>query len=797
MLLPIKWLGKYVNIEISSKELADGLTYSGSHVESITRLDKEIKNVVVGRINEIEKHPNADKLFVCKVDLGEKVETIVTGAANLNKGDYIPVAKNGAVLADGSYIGSTNFRGIESNGMLCSLQELGYPDNVIPKEVKEGIFVLGEEYPLGEDAVKYLQLDEDVIEFEITPNRPDCLSILGMARETAATFGLDLRYPEISLRNEEGDINDFTQGIFVETPNCKRYYSRVVKDVKIGPSPLWLQTTLMNAGVRPISNIVDVTNFVMLELGEPLHAFDLDKLEGRKIIVRQAKQGEILTTLDGTERALGGEDIIIADANMPIGIAGIMGGLDSEITQGTTTVLLEGANFNSRHIRMTSKKFGLRTEASSRFEKGIDANLCKMAVERACQLIEEIGAGTVVRGEIDVDQSSHSPRIITLRPDRARLLLGTDISEESMIDFLSRLEFKTELEGNLIKAEVPTFRDDVEGEADLIEEVGRIYGFHRVESKPLVGGLTRGERPYNKQLEIKVKSVMQGLGFNEVMTYSFISPKAYDKLNLPENAPERSYIKLTNPLGEDYSTMRTTLMSNMMELLYRNEKRGIEEVLAYEIGSVFIPKSLPVVELPEEKQVLSIGFYGNRDFYFLKESVQIVLERMGIRDLKFKPLITHPSFHPGRTAEIYSGTDLMGCFGEVHPDVLENYDIRNKVYAGIIDFDKVVVLADQEVKYKPLPKYPAVTRDIAVVVDESILVGDLEDTIVENGEGLVESISLFDIYRGNQILENKKSVAFSIVYRSYDGTMTEDIINRIQKNTIAGLEKKHLAKLRS
>lgn len=797
MLLPIKWLGKYVNIEISSKELADGLTYSGSHVESITRLDKEIKNVVVGRINEIEKHPNADKLFVCKVDLGEKVETIVTGAANLNKGDYIPVAKNGAVLADGSYIGSTNFRGIESNGMLCSLQELGYPDNVIPKEVKEGIFVFGEEYPLGEDAVKYLQLDEDVIEFEITPNRPDCLSILGMARETAATFGLDLRYPEISLRNEEGDINDFTQGIFVETPNCKRYYSRVVKDVKIGPSPLWLQTTLMNAGVRPISNIVDVTNFVMLELGEPLHAFDLDKLEGRKIIVRQAKQGEILTTLDGTERALGGEDIIIADANMPIGIAGIMGGLDSEITQGTTTVLLEGANFNSRHIRMTSKKFGLRTEASSRFEKGIDANLCKMAVERACQLIEEIGAGTVVRGEIDVDQSSHSPRIITLRPDRARLLLGTDISEESMIDFLSRLEFKTELEGNLIKAEVPTFRDDVEGEADLIEEVGRIYGFHRVESKPLVGGLTRGERPYNKQLEIKVKSIMQGLGFNEVMTYSFISPKAYDKLNLPENAPERSYIKLTNPLGEDYSTMRTTLMSNMMELLYRNEKRGIEEVLAYEIGSVFIPKSLPVVELPEEKQVLSIGFYGNRDFYFLKESVQIVLERMGIRDLKFKPLITHPSFHPGRTAEIYSGTDLMGCFGEVHPDVLENYDIRNKVYAGIIDFDKVVVLADQEVKYKPLPKYPAVTRDIAVVVDESILVGDLEDTIVENGEGLVESISLFDIYRGNQILENKKSVAFSIVYRSYDGTMTEDIINRIQKNTIAGLEKKHLAKLRS
>jgi phenylalanyl-tRNA synthetase beta chain len=797
MLLPLKWLGKYVNIEISPKELADGLTYSGSHVESITRLDKGIENVVVGRINEIERHPNADKLFVCKVDLGDKLETIVTGATNLKKGDYVPVAINGAVLAGGVSIGSTVFRGIESNGMLCSLQELGYPDNVIPKEVRDGIFVFDKEYPLGADAIEYLQLDEDVIEFEITPNRPDCLSIYGMARETAATFGWELEYPRISIKHEADNINDYTQGIFVETPNCKRYYSRVVKDVKIGPSPLWLQTTLMNAGVRPISNIVDVTNFVMLELGEPLHAFDLDMLQGRKIIVRQAKSGESLTTLDGTERTLGEDDIIIADASMPIGIAGVMGGLDSEITQGTTTVLLEGANFSSRHIRMTSKKFGLRTEASSRFEKGIDPNLCKMAVERACQLIEEIGAGTVVKGEIDVNQSTSASRVLTLRPDRARLLIGTDIADEEMIGYLTRLEFKALLENGLIKAEVPSFRDDVEGEADLIEEVGRIYGFHRVESKPLVGGLTRGERPYNKQMELKVKNVMQGLGYNEVMTYSFISPKAYDKLNLPEDAPERKYIRLMNPLGEDYSTMRTTLLSNMMELLYRNEKRGIEEVLAYEIGSVFIPGSLPVTDLPDEKQVLSIGVYGSKDFYFVKESLQIVFERMGIRNLRFKPLSSHPSFHPGRTAEVYSGDESMGYFGEIHPDVLENYDIKNKVYAGVIDFDQIIRLANPEVKYKPLPKYPAVTRDIAVVVDESVLVGELEETIIENGEGLVEAISLFDIYRGNQVQDNKKSVAFSIVYRSYEGTLTEDIISRIQRNTITGLENKHNAKLRS
>lgn len=797
MLLPLKWLGKYVNIKISPKELADGLTYSGSHVESITRLDKGIKNVIVGRINEIERHPNADKLFVCKVDLGDKVETIVTGAANLKKGDYVPVAVNGAVLAGGVSIGSTVFRGIESNGMLCSLQELGYPDNVIPKEVRDGIFVFDKEYPLGADAIEYLQLDEDVIEFEITPNRPDCLSIYGMARETAATFGWELEYPGISIKHEVDDINDYTQGIFVETPNCRRYYSRVVKDVKIGPSPLWLQTTLMNAGVRPISNIVDVTNFVMLELGEPLHAFDLDMLQGRKIIVRQAKSGESLTTLDGTERALGEDDIIIADANMPIGIAGVMGGLDSEITQGTTTVLLEGANFNSKHIRMTSKKFGLRTEASSRFEKGIDPNLCKMAVERACQLIEEIGAGTVVKGEIDVNQSTSSSRVLTLRPDRARLLIGTDIADEEMVGYLTRLEFKAFLENGLIKAEVPSFRDDVEGEADLIEEVGRIYGFHRVESKPLVGGLTRGERPYSKQMELKVKNIMQGLGYNEVMTYSFISPRAYDKLNLPEDAPERKYIRLMNPLGEDYSTMRTTLLSNMMELLYRNEKRGIDEVLAYEIGSVFIPGSLPVTDLPDEKQILSIGVYGSKDFYFVKESLQIVFERMGIRNLRFKPLSSHPSFHPGRTAEVCSGDESLGYFGEIHPDVLENYDIKNKVYAGVIDFDQIIRIANTEVKYKPLPKYPAVTRDIAIVVDEAVLVGELEETIIENGEGLVEAISLFDIYRGNQVQDNKKSVAFSIVYRSYEGTLTEDIISRIQRNTITGLENKHNAKLRS
>lgn len=797
MLLPLKWLNKYVDIDITPKELSDGLTYSGSHVESITRLDKGIENVVVGRIDEIEKHPAADKLFVCTVNIGTSKEIIVTGAKNLKKGDYVPVAMVGSKLAGGLEINVSDFRGIESRGMLCSLQELGYADNVIPKDVKDGIFVFDKEYPLGDEAVKYLQLDEDVIEFEITPNRPDCLSIFGMARESAATFGWDLSFPEITIRNEVEDIIKHTEGIFIETANCHRYYSRVIKDVKIGPSPLWLQTTLMNAGVRPISNIVDVTNFVMLELGQPLHAFDLDRLGGRKIVVRQAHQEEKLTTLDGVERLLDPGDIVIADADMPIGLAGVMGGLDSEITMGTTSVLLEGANFSSKNVRLTSKKFALRTEASTRFEKGIDPNLCETAVERACQLIAEIGAGNVVKGTIDENQIVFEPRFISIRPARAEMLLGTKISLEKMVEYLNRLDFKTEIRDGIIIAEVPTFREDVEGEADLIEEVGRIHGFHRIESKPLIGGLTRGERPYNKQLEIIAKNIMQGLGYNEVMTYSFISPKAYDKLNFPENAMERSYIKLLNPLGEDYSTMRTTLMSNMIDLLYRNEKRGVEEVLAYEIGYVFIPKSLPVKELPDEKQILSLGIYGEKDFYFMKETIQIVLKRLGISNLKFKRLGNHPSFHPGRTAEILYEDKKIGHFGEIHPDVRENYDLKHRAYVAAIDFDEVIKLANLDIKYRPLPKYPSVARDIAVVVDESTLVGDLEEEIITNGEGLVESISLFDIYRGNQVDEDKKSVAFSIIYRSYGGTLTEDIISRIQKNTVDGLEKNFKAKLRS
>lgn len=797
MLLPINWLNSYVDIDIRPKDLADGLTYSGSHVESITSMERGVEGVVIGKIVEIDKHPDADKLFITKIDIGEELLTIVTGAKNLKKNDVVPLAKIGSKLANGVEIGATEFRGVLSEGMLCSLNELGYMDSVIAKEFRDGIFVFDKEYPLGDDVKKYLQMDDNVIEFEITPNRPDCLSIYGMARETAATFNKNLKEIKPVLKNEQDDIDNFANGIEIQTPYCTRYYSRVIKDVVIRPSPLWLQTTLMNAGVRPINNIVDITNYVMLELGQPLHAFDLDNLSGKKIIVRQAKNNESLTTLDNTQRILDEKDIVIADASDSIGLAGIMGGLDSEITQNTRTVLLEGANFNEKHIRLTSKKLSLRTEASTRFEKGIDPNLCEQAVERVAELVELTASGIVVKGVIDIKQYEDKENVIDLRPERVGKLLGVEIPASDMHTYLNRLGFGTSSKGTKIEAIVPSFRNDVEVEADLIEEIGRLYGFHNIESKPLFGALTRGEKSYKKQIESRVKDILQGVGFNEVMTYSFVSPKAYDKLNLSENAVERNFIKLMNPLGEDFSTMRTTLVSNMLDLIGRNQKKGVVSANFYEIGHIFIPKSLPVEELPDEKAVLSMGFYGENDFYFMKESLEIILDRLGIKDISYNRESNNPTYHPGRTATLHAGGKKLGIIGEVHPDVLTNYDIKQRVYVADVDFDLIVSLSDLEIKYSPLAKFPSMTRDIALVVNEEVMIGELESVIKYHGKDLIESIELFDIYRGNQVAENKKSVAFSIVYRSFEKTLTDERINPIQEAIIRDLEEKFNAVLRS
>lgn len=794
MLLPINWLKDYVDINNSPREIADELTYSGSHVESIIEVDQGIENIVVGRINEIQAHSNADKLVVCKVDIGSEELVIVTGAKNLSEGDYVPVALVGAKLANGMVIEPTNFRGIDSYGMLVSLEELGFSDSVIAKEARDGIFILDKEYELGSNAIKLLGLDDHVIEFEITPNRPDCLSIIGMARETAATFNTRLKEPEIIIKEEVDDIYDYANGIEIETDNCIRYYSKVIKDVKVGRSPLWLQSYLMKAGMRPVNNIVDITNFVMLEYGEPLHAFDLDDLQGKKVIVRQAKDGELLTTLDGVERKLDSDDIIIADADEPIGLAGVMGGLDSEITNDTRTILLEGANFNSKNVRLTSKKFGLRTEASTRFEKGIDPNICKKAVDRVCQLVEEIGAGKVVANSIDVYKEESKTKEISLRPERANMLLGIEISPEQMVEYLNSLDIESKIEGNLIKSIAPTFRLDLNIEADLIEEIGRLYGFHNIEKKPLLGALTRGTKPEETVISDRVKAALTGMGLNEVMTYSFISPKAYDKINMKED----NYIRLMNPLGEDYSVMRTTLVPNMMDLLSNNINKGIDSMYAYEIGSIFIPKQLPVEELPEERKVLCLGLYGDDvDFYFLKDIVESMLIKLGIKDFSYLREENNNLFHGGRTANIIIDGEVLGTIGEIHPDVSENYHIDERIYIGSIDFDKIINLTNLDRKYRELPKYPAMTRDIAVTIDEDIMVGDIQDIITKHGEELIEKIDLFDIYRGDQIEKGKKSVAFSIVYRSYERTLRDDEINKIQELIIKDLESSFDAKLRS
>ncbi|MBW4829743.1 MAG: phenylalanine--tRNA ligase subunit beta [Clostridiaceae bacterium] len=798
MLLPMKWLKDYVNIDLDSKEFSDKLTLTGSHVESIIPLDKGIKKVVVGKILNIEKHPNADKLVITTTDVGEEKLKIVTGASNIKEGDYVPVALVGARLPGGIKIKKGKLRGEESFGMLCSLDELGISDSVIPKEQRDGIFILDKEYPLGTDIKDILGLNGDVIELEITPNRPDCLSVVGMAREACATFDKEIKYPEISIKNGEESISDYVKDIeILDKDLCNRYYAKVIKDVKIESSPLWLQTRLMEAGMRPINNIVDVTNYVMLEFGEPIHAFDLDKIKDKKIIVRRALDSEKITTIDSVERKLNPSNLVIADSEKPIAIAGVMGGLDSEVTSGTETILIEAANFNDKNVRLTSKSLNLRTEASARFEKGIDPNLCEIACNRVCQLIEEIGAGKVVGECIDDYIEKAIEKVITLRTDKVNRLLGTNIDKNDMIDILEGLELKVEEKEECLKVTVPTFRLDLEAEVDLIEEIGRIYGFHNIKNEPLRGALIRGEKSYDKVVEDKVKSILEGLGMNEIMTYSFVSPKVYDKIKLSEDSEKRKCIKIMNPLGEDYSVMRTTLIPNAMDVLARNYNYGVERAFIYEIGNIFIPKELPIKKLPIERKMLSLGMYGDVDYYYIKGVVDTLLERLGILKCKYLREENHPSFHPGRTANIIYKDKVLGVIGEIHPDILENYHIKERVYISELDFDTIIEIANLERQYKPLAKYPAITRDLAIVLDREILVKDIEEKILENGEGLIEKVDLFDVYMGKQIPEDKKSIAFSVTYRSSERTLKDEEVTKVHNNIISKLEETFEANLRS
>ncbi|WP_326908181.1 phenylalanine--tRNA ligase subunit beta [Sedimentibacter sp. MB31-C6] len=797
MLVPIKWMSQYVDINTDNKTLADKLTLTGSHVDAVIDYEKKVENVVTGKILEIVKHPNADKLVVTKIDIneGEPVQ-IITGANNINEGDVVPVCLEGAVLPNGLKIKKTKFRGLPSYGMMCSYEELGFDDKVIPKEFKDGIAILPANTELGVDIKDALSLNGSALEVEVTFNRPDCLNIVGMARETAATLGTKFKFPKIEIKNEVDKITDYLDDVVIEDENlCSRFYAKVIKDIKIGPSPLWMQRTLMDAGMRPINNIVDVTNYVMLELGQPLHAYNLESLKGRKLVARRAKKDEKIVTIDQVERSLESEMLVIADAEKPACIAGVMGGLHSEINDDTKIMVLESANFNPNSVRGTSKKLGMRSEASARNEKPMGYVMVEIASKRACQLIEMIGAGTVVSGYLEAGKSEYVSPIVTLRPYRVTELLGVEIPVEDMLKSLNILEIESTYDKEKISCKIPYFRTDIEQEADLIEEVGRMYGLENIESKPLQGNIRVGKKSEKRLLEDEIKNILCGMGLNEITTYSFISPKAYDNICVPENSELRNYIKLLNPLGEDYSSMRSTLIPNMMDVIQRNINRGADEAKLFEIGSTFIPKQIPVVDQPIEKTKICIGMYGKLDFFNLKGVIEGILSRFGI-SVKLKFVKDNSTFHPGRTADMFVNGESIGIYGEINPKVTNNYGLDNKVYIAEIDIDKILVNKNTEWKYETLPKYPSMVRDIAVKVKDDVLAGDMEETIKSVNPYLIENVKLFDVYKGEHIEIGFKSTAFSVTYRNKERTLKEKEVEKVHQKILEELEKKFEATLR-
>ena len=822
MLVPIEWLNDYIDLkDIDTEEFCDRMIMSGSNLETCEHFCEEMENVVVGKIEKIEKHPDADKLVVCQLDVGkEELLQIVTGAPNVFEGAYVPVALHKSRIPGplhgkakeegGTRITKGKLRGVESFGMLCSAEELGFEDKVVPVAHKDGIWILEEEYEPGMDFAEALGLKQAVVDFEITPNRPDCLAMVGMAREASATFGKSFEYPDIRLEeaNQEKETKDFVSVEIKNPENCKRYVARVVTDVKVKQSPWWLQKRLMYAGMRPINNIVDITNFVMLEYGQPIHAFDINQVHGGRIIVENASEGEKFVTLDNNERTLSEDMLLIKDAERGIAIAGVMGGLNSEIEDDTTTIIVESANFNGDNVRMTSKKLGLRTEASSRFEKGIDPNLCEAAADRVCRLIELTGAGRVCRGSVYVYPAPETAKTIDVRVDRVNHVLGIELDRETMADIFESLEIKTAGEGNIITVTPPTIRQDLLEEEDYIEEVARIYGYDRL-PVTLPKGNNEAGLSYERFLRDRSREALCSMGLNEIQTYSFVSPKGVDNLRIEEDSWERGFVKLINPLGEENSVMRTILTPNMMEVLARNYSRNIETVKAFEIGNTFTANLLGEDHLPDEQYSLCIGMYGKGiDFFSLKGVVEELLNVMGIRDVQFIAESEYGVYHPGRCARIAVKPDAgmtvfgdeldeIGIMGEIHPDVAENYGMDGvRIYCCEIMFDTIVRYASTDTVYMPLPKYPSTSRDIALLVDEDMEVGRIERVITENGGDILESVKLFDVYRGKQVEEGKKSVAFALTYRDRDRTLTDEDVAGVHNKVLEALKEQLNAVLR-
>ena len=816
MLVPIEWLNDYIDIDVSDEEFCDRMIMSGSNLETCEHFCEEMERVVVGKIEKIEKHPDADKLVVCQINIGEEEPIqIVTGAPNVFEGALVPVALHKSRIPGplhgqpkqegGVKITKGKLRGVESFGMLCSAGELGFDDKVVPVAHKDGIWILEEEYPLGQDFAEALQLKQAVVDFEITPNRPDCLAMVGMAREASATFKKPFSYPDTAIQKEdgEGESKDYVSVEIRNPESCKRYVARVITDVKVEQSPWWLQKRLMYAGMRPINNIVDITNFVMLEYGQPLHAFDINQVKGGKIIVENAKDGEVFTTLDGTERTLTDDMLLIKDAERGIAIAGVMGGLNSEIEEDTKTIIVESANFAGSSVRTTSKKLGLRTEASARFEKGIDPNLCEAAADRVCRLIELTGAGKVCKGSVDNYPVPEEAKTIDIRVDRINRVLGIELERQEMIDILESLEIKVAGSGNIMTVTPPTIRQDLLEEEDYIEEVARIYGYDKM-PVTLPKGNTEAGIPEDRALRDLTRDSLCGMGLNEIQTYSFVSPKGVDYIRTAEGSWERNFVKLINPLGEENSVMRTVLMPNMMEVLARNYTRNIDKVNAFEIGNTFVNNTQEDDVLPYEQYALCIGMYGkDEDFYSLKGVVEELFRVLGIKDPIFAGEADLGAFHPGRCARIsvISGENgepvQLGVMGEVHPDVAEQYGMDGvRIYCCELMFDAIRDNSDRTILYTPLPKYPSTSRDIALLVEENLEVGRIEALIRKEGGRILENVKLFDVYRGKQVEEGKKSVAFTLTYRDKDKTLTDEDVAKVHNKVLEALEHKLNAVLR-
>ena len=798
----LKWIKDLVpGIEdLTPQEYLDAMTLSGSKGEYYVELDKNLENIVIGQILKIEKHPDADKLVICQVNVGqEEPVQIVTGAPNVFEGAVVPVVLAGGKVA-GGHDGSTppeegikikkgKLRGVPSNGMMCSIEELGSSRDMYPDAPENGIYIFKnkEDIKPGDNAVKALGLDDAVIEYEITSNRVDCFSILGIAREAAVTFDKPFCPPVVEPTGNDEDVNDFISVEVNDTELCPRYTARVVKNIKVGPSPEWMQRRLAAQGIRPINNIVDITNYVMEEYGQPMHAYDLSTIAGQKIIVRRAEDNEKFVTLDGQERTLDSSMLMICDAEKPVGIAGIMGGENSMITDDVDAILFEAACFDGTNIRLSGKKLGMRTDAQSKFEKGLDPNNASAAIDRACQLIEVLGCGEVVGGMVDVYGKVKEPHEIPFQPERINRLLGTDLSAEQMLDYFKSLELEYDADRNVMI--IPTFRQDLLGTADLAEEVARFYGYSNIPSTLPSGESTSGKVSFKHRVEDVAKETAEFCGFSEGMTFSFESPKVFDKLRLDADDPLRQAITIANPQGEDYSIMKTTPLNGMLVSLARNFNRRNKDVKLYEMAKIYLPKSLPLTEYADERVQFTLGFYGEGDFFTMKGVVEEFLERAGMHDIvDYDPNAGKSFLHPGRQANIIYQGKVIGYMGEVHPEVCENYDLKTRAYIAVLDMPVITEMATFDRHFKGIAKHPAVNRDISMVVKKDILVGQIEKVIREKGGHHLESYHLFDIYEGSQIKAGYKSVAYSITFRANDRTLEEKDITAAMDKIIAGLE---------